>query len=181
MLYLLGRGVKELQCYYVYMSKEDKTPVKAKTPRKRRYVSDHEKALKQSEKTFALVYAKTGDRVEAIRQAFPLLMSRSSNNYMRVKAHRLLMNDNVVLEVEAQAERLRQIGGKSVQTLEDIMDFGQEHNALDAAKFVYEQNHGKARQRVEVEGKFVTVTYDLSGGKAGAVPQEIIDQLNADD
>lgn len=60
------------------------------------------------------------------------------------------------------------------------MDFGQEHNALEAAKFTYEQIHGKARQRVEVEGRFVTVTYDLSGGKGGEVPQEIIDQLKDD-
>ena len=161
------------------MSKE-LTTTKKKAYKPRRYVSEYDKALKQSEKTFALVLAKTGDRVEAIKQAFPLLMLRSSNNYMRVKAHRLLMNDNVALEVEQQAERLRQIGGKSVQVLEDIMDFGQEHNALDAAKFTYEQLHGKARQRIEVEGKFVTVVYDLSGGKGGEVPKEVMDQL-ADD
>lgn len=159
----------------MFMSNTPKT--NTKKPRQ----SSYDKALKESEKTFALVYAKTGDRVEAIRQAFPLLMLRSSNNYMRVKAHRLLMNDNVALEVEQQAERLRQIGGKSVQVLEDLMDFGQEHNALEASKFVYEQIHGKATQRTEVVGKFVTVVYDLSGGKAGAVPQEVLDQLKDDD
>lgn len=138
----------------------------------------YQKALKESEKKFALVYAQTGNRAEAIRQSFPLLMGRSSNNYMRVKAHRLLMKDNVLTEVQRQAERLQQIGGKSVQVLEDILDFGQEHNALEAAKFTYEQIHGKATQRTEVTGKFVTVVYDLSGGKAGVVPQEVLDQLN---
>jgi hypothetical protein len=138
----------------------------------------YQKALTASEKKFALVLAQTGDRREAIRQSFPLLMQRSSNNYLRVKAHRLLMNDNVITEVALQRERLEQLGGKSIQTLEDILDFGQEHNALEASKFVYEQIHGKATQRTEVVGKFITVTYDLSGGKAGAVPQEILDQLN---
>lgn len=140
--------------------------------------TSYQKALKESEKKFALVYAQTGNRAEAIRQSFPLLMKRSSNAYIRLKAHRLLMNDDVVTEVQVQSDRLATLGNKSITVLEDIMDVGQEHNALEASKFVFEQVHGKATQRTEVTGKFVTVVYDLSGGKAGVVPQEVLDQLN---
>lgn len=138
------------------------------------------KELDSSRKAFALAIAQGKNRREAMRVAFPDLMSRSSNAYIRLRAYRLLTEDNVLTEVALQQERLQELGGKSISVLEDIMDVGQEHNALEAAKFTYEQIHGKATQRTEVVGKFVTVVYDLSGGKAGTVPQEILDQLNDD-
>lgn len=138
------------------------------------------KQLDASKKAFALAIAQGKNRREAMSVAFPDLMSRSSNAYMRMKAYRLMTNEDVVTEVAVQQERLEKLGDKSISVLEDIMDVGQEHNALDASKFVYEQIHGRATQRTEVIGKFVTVVYDLSGGKAGVVPQEILDQL-ADD
>jgi hypothetical protein len=141
----------------------------------------YQKQMDSAKKAFCLAIASGKNRREAMSIAFPDLMARSSNAYMRLKAYRLLTNDDVLTEVQVQQQRLEQLGGKAINTLEDIMDVGLEHNALQASQFVYEQIHGKARQRVEIEGKFVTVTYDLSGGKAGAVPQEIIDQLNADD
>lgn len=140
----------------------------------------YQKQLDSSKKAFALAIAQGKNRAEAMQIAFPDLMARSSNAYMRLKAYRLLTNDNVVTEVALQRERLEKLGDKAINTLEDLMDVGQEHNALEASKFVYEQIHGKATQRTEVVGKFVTVVYDLSGGKAGAVPQEVLDQLKDD-
>lgn len=139
-----------------------------------------DKELDASRKAFALAIAQGKNRREAMSIAFPSIMSKSSNNYIRLRAFRLLTEDNVLTEVAHQRERLEELGGKSISVLEDIMDVGQEHNALEASKFVYEQIHGKATQRTEVVGKFVTVVYDLSGGKAGAVPQEVLDQLNDD-
>lgn len=140
----------------------------------------HQSQLDSAKKAFALAIAQGKNRREAIAIAFPDLLSRSSNAYMRMKAYRLMMNDDVVTEVTVQQERLAKLGDKAINTLEDLMDVGQEHNALAASQFVYEQIHGKATQRTEVVGKFVTVVYDLSGGKAGAIPQSVLDQL-ADD
>lgn len=140
----------------------------------------YQRQLDSAKQAFALAIASGKNRREAMSIAFPDLMARSSNAYIRLKAYRLLTNDNVLTEVTHQRERLEKLGDKAINTLEDLMDVGQEHNALEASKFVYEQIHGKATQRTEVVGKFVTVVYDLSGGKAGAVPQEVLDQL-ADD
>ncbi len=139
-----------------------------------------DKELDASRKAFALAIAQGKNRREAMAISFPSIMSKSSNNYIRLRAYRLLTEDDVLTEVALQRERLEVLGSKSISVLEDIMDVGQEHNALEASKFVYEQIHGKATQRTEVIGKFVTVVYDLSGGKAGVVPQEILDQLNDD-
>lgn len=141
----------------------------------------HQKQLDASRKAFALAIAQGKSRAEAMAISFPSIMSKSSNAYIRLKAYRLMTEDNVLTEVALQQERLANLGGKSISVLEDILDVGQEHNALEASKFVYEQIHGKATQRTEVVGKFVTVVYDLSGGKAGTVPQEVLDQLNDDD
>lgn len=140
----------------------------------------HAKQLTIAKQNFAKAIAEGKNRREAMSVSFPDLMSKSSNAYIRLKAYRLMTEDNVLTEVTLQQEKLANLGGKSISVLEDIMDVGLEHNALDASKFVYEQIHGKATQRTEVIGKFVTVTYDLSGGKAGEVPQDILDQL-ADD
>ena len=51
---------------------------------------------------------------------------------------------------------------------------------MEASKFLYEQAHGKAIARTEVIGKHVHVTYNLSGTDE-PIPDEIIEQLDADD
>jgi hypothetical protein len=43
--------------------------------------------------------------------------------------------------------------------------------------FAYEQVEGKAKQVTETTTQHTFVTYDLSGGAAGAVPAEIMAQL----
>lgn len=69
------------------------------------------------------------------------------------------------------------VAGKAVQRIENIINNGKEHNALTASMYAYDHVHGKATQSIHQSGAHVFVTYDLSGGKAGEVPQEILDQL----
>lgn len=132
-----------------------------------------------AKKKFAQVYAKTDNASEAVRQAYPQLAKSSSQKTIQNKGSRLLSNAIVLADIEKQKERMEAIAGKAVQRLEDIIDNGKEHNALTASMYAYDQTHGKPRQRIHQSGQFVTVVYDLSGGKAEPIPQEILDELNA--
>lgn len=133
--------------------------------------------LTPAKKRFAQVYAETDNASEAVRQAYPHLVKNSTKNYIKEKGKRLVTNGYVLLEIEKQKEVMEVIAGKAVQRLEEIIDNGKEHNALTASMYAYDQVHGKATQRIHQSGTHVYVTYDLSGGKAGPVPQEILDQL----
>ncbi len=133
--------------------------------------------LTPAKKKFAQVYAQTDNASEAVRQAFPDLTRNSSQKTIQNKGSRLLSNAIVLADIERQKERMEVIAGKAVQRLEDIIDSGKEHNALTASMYAYDQVHGKATQRVHQTGAHVFVTYDLSGGNAEPIPQEVLDQL----
>ena len=133
--------------------------------------------LTPAKKKFAQVYAQTDNASEAVRQAFPDLTRNSSQKTIQNKGSRLLSNAIVLADIERQKERMEVIAGKAVQRLEDIIDSGKEHNALTASMYAYDQVHGRATQRVHQTGAHVFVTYDLSGGNAEPIPQEVLDQL----
>jgi len=133
--------------------------------------------LTPAKKKFAQVYARTDNASKAVRQAYPDLAKNSSQKTIQNKGSRLLSNAIVLADIERQKERMEVIAGKAVQRLEDIIDSGKEHNALTASMYAYDQVHGKATQRVHQTGAHVFVTYDLSGGNAEPIPQEVLDQL----
>lgn len=125
---------------------------------------------------FAHFYALTDNASEAVRQAYPHLRN-SSQKTIQNKGSRLLSNAIVIQDIQKQKERMETVSSKAVQRIENIIDSGKEHNALTASMYAYDQVHGRATQRIHQSGTHVFVTYDLSGGKAGPVPQEILDQL----
>jgi phage terminase small subunit len=133
--------------------------------------------LTPAKKRFAQVYAQTDNASEAVRQAFPNLAKNSSQKTIQNKGSRLLSNAIVLQDIERQKEYMEAIASKAVKRLENIIDNGKERNALTASMYAYDQVHGKATQRVHQTGAHVFVTYDLSGGKAEPVPQEILDKL----
>lgn len=133
--------------------------------------------LTPAKKKFAQVYAQTDNASEAVRQAYPNLAKNSSQKTIQNKGSRLLSNAIVLRDIERQKEQMEAIAGKAVQRLENIIDNGKEHNALTASMYAYDQVHGRATQRVHQTGSHVFVTYDLSGGKAEPIPQEVLDQL----
>lgn len=133
--------------------------------------------LTAAKKKFAHVYAQTDNASEAVRQAYPHLVKNSTPGYIKEKGKRLVTNGYVLLEIEKQKELMNVAAGKAVQRITDIIESGNERNALNASVFAYEQAHGKAKKSVESKSAHVYVTYDLSGGNAPPIPQEILDQL----
>ena len=130
--------------------------------------------LTPAKKKFAHIYAQTDNASEAVRQAYPHLTNR---NTIKDKGHRLLTNTHILQDIAEQKAIMDINAGKAALRIGEIIDNGAEHNSLIASKFAYEHTHGKARQKIHLNSAHVLVTYDLSGGKAGPVPQEILDQL----
>jgi phage terminase small subunit len=130
--------------------------------------------LTPAKKKFAQTYAKTDNASEAVRVAFPHL---TNQNTIKDKGHRLLTNTYVLQDIGKQKERMEAVAGKAVKRIERLIDSGREHSALQASIFAYEQVHGKAKQKIEQSSSHVIVSYDLSGGNAPPIPQEVLDQL----
>lgn len=135
--------------------------------------------LTTAKKKFAQVYAQTDNASEAVRQAYPYLAKTSTKNYIKEKGKRLVTNGYVLAEIEDQKRRMDIIASKAIDRIDNIIDKGSDRNALSASMYVYDQVHGKAAQRIRHSSTHVFVTYDLSGGDAGPVPKEIMDELNS--
>lgn len=132
------------------------------------------------EQTFVDLVAKGFSYTQAYLRSFPVKCQDLAYGTIRNNAWQLMTKHDIVTSVEVRKLRLAQVADKAINRLEEVITDGKEHNAVSASIFVYEQEHGKARQVTEVIGKHVMVTYDLSGGTAGPVPQEILDQLKDD-
>lgn len=124
---------------------------------------------------FARQYAMTNNGAASVRAAFPGKEYTPGSTW--TKANTLLRNVQVQDSIEEQRRKLEALGSKSIARVDRLIDSDDENVAGQNSRFVIEQTHGKATQRVQHSGLFATVTYDLSGGQAGAVPQAVLDQL----
>jgi len=135
------------------------------------------KELSAQELVFSRLVASGYSLTQAYKKAFPdseLLKVETIRN----NASKLMMNNGIALEVSSTKQRQSLLVRLAEDQLEGTLTEGKNNKTTnDVAMFMYEQGNGKATQKTVIEGKHVLVTYDLSGGKAGAVPQEILDQL----
>lgn len=140
-----------------------------------------EKPLTAEQIHFAKLVAKGYSYTQAYRKAFPH-KARLAYSTIRKNAFKLATKSNILTEVATTKERTAHMARLAEDRIEEILtedDSQRKGNKVaEVAMFMYDHANGKAMQRTQVEGKYVTVTYDLSGGKGGEVPQEIIDQLN---
>ena len=138
--------------------------------------------LTVEEQTFCSLVSKGYSATTAYRKAFPAKKDKSYQ-YIRRLASDLLTKSNIQTEVQVRVETASRLARLAEARIEDILvnDDSQAkgNKVADVAMFMYEQANGKATQRVEMQSKHVSVTYNLSG-KDEPVPQEILDQL-ADD
>jgi len=135
--------------------------------------------LTAEEQIFSKLVAKGYPGTTAYRKAYPE-KSHLQYNTIRTYASELLTNPNIVTEVTTSKERASRMVRLAEERIEDILinDLSDTKGSkvADVAMFMYEQGNGKATQKVQHTGAFVSVNYNLSG-KEEAIPQEIIDQL----
>ena len=136
--------------------------------------------LTAEEIKFASLVSKGYSGTTAYRMAFPLKKDLKYNT-IRVYASELLTKPTIVTEVATSTERQARLARLAEERIEDILindnSSVKGSKVAEVAMFMYDHANGKATQRVDMKGRHVLVTYDLSGGKAGAVPQDILDQL----
>lgn len=139
-----------------------------------------DKPLTAEEQLFCSLVAKGYSGTKAYRMAFPAKKDLKHNT-VYVNVSKLLSKNNIATEVATRQETASRLARLAEHRIEDILvndDSSRKGSKVaDVAMFMYEQANGKATQRIMTENKHVVVTYDLSGGKGGEVPQEILDQL----
>lgn len=137
-------------------------------------------SLTAEEQLFCSLVAKGYSATTAYRKAFPAKKDLAYST-ARTNASKLLTKHNISTEVATRVETQSRLARLAENRIEDILvndDSSRKGSKVaDVAMFMYEQANGKATQRIQTENKHIVVTYDLSGGKGGEVPQEILDQL----
>jgi hypothetical protein len=138
--------------------------------------------LTAEEQTFCSLVAKGYSATTAYRKAFPA-KSKLAYSTVRVNASKLLTKQNISTEVSTRVETQSRLARLAENRIEDILvndDSQRKGNKVaETAMFMYEQANGKAVQKVQHEGKFVSVNFNLSGSKE-PIPQEVLDQLTDD-
>lgn len=143
-------------------------------------IQDSTVSLTAEQLIFSRLVAKGYSYTTAYRKAFPL-KAKLSYGHIRVLAHELATNANIITEVETTKQRTAQLVRLAEDRLEDILVNDDTNfkgsRVADVAMFMYDHGNGKATQKVEHQGVFVNVQYDLSGGNAPAIPQDVLDAL----
>lgn len=142
-------------------------------------IEEYNEPLTAEELTFSHLISKGFSGVQAYRQAFPRAKDYKYST-VRTKASNLLTNSNIQTEVQTSKERQARMARLAEERIEQILieddSMTKGNKVADVAMFMYEQANGKATQKVQHTGAFVSVNYNLSG-KEEAIPQEILDQL----
>lgn len=140
--------------------------------------------LTAEELSFSHLVAKGVSLTQAYKRSFPDKCKGKSPYTIRKYASNLYTKGNILTEVATYQARTAHLARLAEDRIEDILvndsSTTKGNKVADVAMFMYEQANGKATQRIQTENKHVVVTYDLSGGKGGEVPQEILDQLQED-
>ncbi len=96
-------------------------------------------------KKFAEVYAKTGNGVKAVEEAYP--DRNLTYGSKAVQATRMLKNANIVNHIEYQRNKLEQLATRSVERVADLIESENEAIATTNAWKTIEQVQGKAMQK----------------------------------
>lgn len=129
--------------------------------------------LTPAKKKFAQVYAQSDNGTQAVKEAYK--ESNLTNGSARVKAHRLLTDDNVLMEIEVQKAKMEENASKAVLKIGQLIESEDESIAGANSRWAYEQVHGKATQQIKSTSVSTMIVMDLTGGALGQPPQEILD------
>ena len=138
--------------------------------------------LSAEELHFSRLVAKGISPTTAYRRSFPKAKDQAYGT-VRNKAYALMANNDIVTEVATVKERSAYLVRIAEDRIEDILlnDNSQAkgNKVAEVAMFMYDHANGKATQRIEQTGKFVTVNMNLAGSNE-PIPNEIIEQLKDD-
>lgn len=135
--------------------------------------------LSAEEITFSRLVAKGYSATTAYRKAFPA-KSKCTYDTIRRYASDLLTKESIKSEVQTSKETTARLARLAEDRIEQILvaddSLVKGSKVAEVAMFMYDHANGKATQRIEQTGKFVTVNMNLSGSNE-PVPTEILEQL----
>ena len=106
------------------------------------------------------------------------LKKKLTNGSVRVNVAKLLTDTSIITEIETSKARQAKLARLAEDRLEEQLVSGaMGKTTSDVAMFVYDHANGKATQKIESKGAYVSISYDLSGGNASDIPKNILDQL----
>lgn len=117
--------------------------------------------LTYKQKVFAAQYALLGNGTEAAVRA-------GYGNGNRQVAATIASENLTKLNVRQEVEKMSL---KAAKRLDQIIEVGKEHNALQASMYVLDHQLGKATQKIEQTSNHLVVTLDLTGGEYGQAPE----------
>jgi len=126
------------------------------------------KTLTPAKQKFAQEFAKTDNATLAVKRAYPELAKAVEaegrvDTVLRVKANRLLTNENVQQAIVSQKNKLATIANRAVQRVEQLVESDNEKIATANVWQVIDHVHGKAVQQIETSSTAITLNIDLSG------------------
>lgn len=126
-------------------------------PKKKHY---HKTTKSPAIKVFEAEYARTNNASLAVKKAFPGQLTDGS---ARVKATRLLANDNVARGIEEQRKAIERHADAAIQSLASLSTGARSEMVRHSSSaYLVDQAHGKATQKVETTNRTVTVSMDLT-------------------
>lgn len=136
--------------------------------------SYHKTTKSPAIKRFVTEYARTNNATQAVKNAYPSITTDASAS---TKGNRLIRNSEVVKDIDQQRKQMERVASKAIDKIEELATHEDPNIAGTNSRYAYDQVHGKATQKIESRAVTAHFTMDLSGGKAGPVPKEILDQL----
>lgn len=123
--------------------------------------------LTPAKKKFAQVYSETDNATEAVRQAYPELAPKTTNEVIRNKGYTLLTNPHIQAEISLRKQVMSQNADRAAHKIKELIESDKEEIALKASIFSYEQEEGKSLQKIEQTTTGVTLTIDLTSALIG--------------
>lgn len=134
-----------------------------------------------AKKEFAKLYAQ-GDPSKGIKpsnatQAYLATHGGSQRSAIQ-RGYELVRNRDVAADIAEQRKKIEVHADKAIDQLASLSQGAKsEMVRYSASSYLTDQAHGKATQRLETVSVTANISMDLSGGKAGPVPREVLDKL----
>jgi hypothetical protein len=113
-------------------------------------------------------------KTEAFIRSHPATKAKRTSIHTMAKQQ--FRKSSVISYLETSSELFESVITGTARDWKDSETPRKREIALDAAKFGHDKIFGKAKQTTEVNVQSTNITIDLTGGKYGAPPKELLDQ-----
>ncbi len=122
--------------------------------------------------TYILEHPLESDTAAA-RHAYPSATKRTQEQI----AHENMKKPEILMALGKANDTVESVLTTVVEEWGTSDDVKERTLAVNTAEWIHDKIHGKATQKIQQSTSVITLSLDLTGGSAGAVPQHVIDSL----